>query len=562
LSEGLVIKKLLLRSSPLLALPLAACEGCIDLDGYRIIPADSATSSSGGAAGTSSISCNPASEGRIFAVAPAGASSSAAAGPCAATPGIGTDVFSLSPRDGTCEARARITLSGSTFFEQRVQVRHTEGNTVAVAGTFTGGELTFPLACNSSSNVVLAEPPLGGTSLYVARLRLEGSSFCTEWARRAWADNRAFQLHVHSFEHTADGSILVGGALGGPPTEFEGSDPRRIVTGGAFVARWSSSGALRSVNALVAGQRSFDGVLALAPSGGSFTAAGFAVLEDPLCHSCNGVSHVTNGPGRCPRVPDAGSDAFDASTIVDASFDAEDDTGGDAHEGDAMGADAAIEDGSTNDATGDAPIAPVPDTENAFVFTPAASGGCGVWESFGSDVIGADQQAIFGMSRHTASCGAYVAGMTGRGTWRLDGSDPRTTLASGNNQTYDGFIAHFDGGSVFGCPADGAPDFSLRLASAGMAVGGPLVARRCGEGVAATALVSAKQGSLALLRCTTAGGCDQASMVASLGAVVSEELVVMSLNGEGELDWHGAFGPVQGAATSPLSLTFFPPPID
>jgi hypothetical protein len=36
----------------------------------------------------------------------------------------------------------------------------------------------------------------------------------------------------------------------------------------------------------------------------------------------------------------------------------------------------------------------------------------------------------------------------------------------------------------------------------------------------------------------------------------------MSLNGEGELDWHGAFGPVQGAATSPLSLTFFPPPID
>jgi hypothetical protein len=574
--SGTVIKKLLFLTSPLLALPLAACEGCIDLDDYRVVPAPDGGSSSGGAGGTSSNACNPTSDGRIIVVAPSGASASTATGACAAPSGLGVDVFALSPRDGACEARTRITLTGSTVFEQQVHVRHSESNAVAVAGTFTGGELEFPLACGASSSVQLAAPPLGETALYVARLRLEGSSFCTEWARKAWAENRAYQLRAHAFELADDGSVLVGGALGGPATRFEGSDPLRVVSGGAFLANWSSAGALRWVKAFTAAQRPVDAVFAIAASGSSLSAAGFTQLEDPACHSCSGASHVTNGAGACPRSPDAGSDAAtdagDASPGLDASFDAESDAVADALEDAALedaaltdaaladardAADSAVRDGSSD---GDGPSGPVPDTLNAFVFSPTAAGACGAFTSFGSD-LGDDLQAIFGMSRHTGTCGAYVAGIAGKNTWRLVGSDPRTALATGRDPIEDGFIAHFSGGRFFGC-GDGAPDFSVRLSTARPTAAGPLVARRCGEGVTATALVQPQQATLALERCRTAQGCDQAAMVASLGAFRSGELAVLHLNGEGELGWHGTFGPVPIPTTNLLSVEALPLPLD
>jgi hypothetical protein len=561
-----VIKKLVIYSSPLFALPLAACEGCIDLDGYRVVPAPEAGSSSGGAGGTSSNTCNPTDDGRIFVVAQSGESISSLTGPCAAPSVPGIDVFALSPRDGDCEARARILIRGSRGLEQRVQVRHGVGSSVAVAGTFTGGELEFPLACGASSSVQLDAPPLGETAVYVARLRLEGSSFCTEWARKAWAENRAFQLRAFAFELADDGSILVGGALGGPATQFEGSDPMRVVSGGAFVAHWSSTGALRSANAFVEAQRSVDAVYAIATSGSSFSAAGFAQLEDPACHSCSGVSHVTNGAGSCTRKPDSGTDAApdtgtnsgDASTAVDASFDAESDAIADALE-QAMDAD----DTGVGDASsaGDAPSERVPDTLNAFVFSPTAAGACGQFASFGTDTGGSDLQGILGMSRHTGPCGGYVAGLAGANTWRLDGSDARTSLASGRDAIEDGFIAHFDGGRFFGC-GDGEPDFSVRVSSARPTMAGPLVARRCGQGVTATALVPPQQASLVLERCRTVEGCDQAAMMASLGAFRSGELAVLHLDGEGELGWHGTFGPVPVPTINLFSIDSLPLPVD
>ena len=539
-------KRLFLWFSPLFALPLGACEGCIDLDGYRVVPApDSSTSSggAGGAGGTTSTTCNPTSEGRIFVVAPSGQSSPAQTGACAASSGPGIDVFALSPRDGDCEARAKIELRGSRGLEQRVQVRHTEGEAIAVAGTFLGGELEFPTACGSSASVRLTAPPLGETALYAARLRFEGTSFCTEWARKAWADNRSFQLRVFAFDLATDGSVLVGGGLGGVPTRFEGIDPMRVVTGGAFLAQWSSGGTLRSVNALTSAQRPVDAVFAIAAGGSSSSVAGFAQLEDPACHACSGASHVTDGAGFCPRSPDAGSDsgdASDAATSADASFDAESDALDDALvEDTGASSDAALADSSPPDG----PIVPVSDTLNGFVFTATAAGACGWFESFGSDMAGEELQAIFGLSKHTGMCGAYVSGLAGKNSWRLDGTDPRTALATGRDPIADGFIAHFVGGRAFGC-GDGEPDFSIRLSSARPVMTGPLVARRCATGVTATALVSAQQASLALERCSTVDGCDQAATVASLGGFQSGELVVLGLNGDGELDWHGAIGPV------------------
>jgi hypothetical protein len=559
-----LIRKLLFRLSPLFALPLAACEGCLDLDDYRVVP-DAGTfaggaSGAGGAGGTSSNVCNPTDEGRIYVVARSSEETSSASGPCAAPSGIGVDVFALSPRDGDCEARARIALSGSTRFEQRMQVRQSVGNALAVAGTFTGGALEFPQACGSSSSVRLAAPPLGETSLYAARLRLEGSNFCTEWARRAWAENRAEQLHVYAFELADDGSVLVGGALGGPPTRFEGIEPARVVTGGAFLAQWSSSGLLRSVNALTAAQRPVDAVFAIAASGASFSAAGYAQLEDPACHACSGVSHVTNGAGFCPEVPDAGRDAGDAA--ADAASDADFDASSDALEADAANdVESAVD--AASDTGSDGPVERAPDTLNGFVFTPSAVGSCARFESFGSDVAGEELQALLGISRLGTNCGAYVAGLAGKNSWRLDGSDPKTALAAGRDPNVDAFIAHFAGGRVFGC-GDGEPHFSVRLSSARPVMAGPLVGRRCGAGVgvAATALVSGQQASLALERCSTADGCDQAAMVASLGGVQAGELVVMNLNAAGELDWHGTIGPVTIPSFNLFSVEAGPPPLD
>jgi hypothetical protein len=558
-----LIKKLLFRVSPLFALPLAACEGCLDLDDYRVVPDAGSPSAggAGGAGGTSSNVCNPTDEGRIYVVFRSAEATSSASGPCAAPSGIGVDIFALSPRDGDCEARARIALSGSTRFEQRMQVRQSVGNAIAVAGTFTGGALEFPQACGSSSSVRLAAPPLGETSLYAARLRLEGSNFCTEWARRAWAENRAEQLHVYAFELADDGSVLVGGALGGAQTGFEGIAPMRYVTGGAFLAQWSSSGLLRSVNALTAAQRPVDAVFAIAASGASFSAAGYAQLEDPACHACSGVSHVTNGAGLCPAVPDAGRDAGDAA--ADAALDGDFDASSDASS-DALEADVANDVESAGDAGSDAPIVPaVPDTLNGFVFTPSAVGGCARFESFGSDLAGEELQALLGISKLGTNCGAYVSGLAGKNSWRLDGSDPKTALAAGRDPNVDAFIAHFAGGRVFGC-GDGEPHFSVRLSSARPVMAGPLVGRRCGSGVgvAATALVSGQQAALALERCSTADGCDQAAMVASLGGVPSGELVVMNLNAAGELDWHGTIGPVTIPSFNLFSVEAGPPPLD
>jgi len=520
------------RVLPLFALPLGACEGCIDLDDYVVVPSDGAPSS-GGAGGTTSNACAPGEEGQIFVLASNLEPRLAEGGACALPERPGIDLLALAPRDGQCVARARLTSATPDQVRVLPQVRHTTSGAVAVAGSFAGSALEFPLACNSSASVSLAAPPGAASALFAARLRLLGGAICTEWAHRAWSEEAGAALEVRSFEHTDDGRVLVAGALGGALTRFEGSGPPRTVGGGAFFAVWTASGSLDAVTALVTEPGATDAALAIAPLGSGPMVAGAAKLEDPACHGCSGVSHVTDAALSCPVIRDAGSDAGDASN-GDAASDASVDATADAEAG-AAPAEADAADGANVPARSD--------WVNAFVFAPREQGGCARFESFGSDQLGSgDAQAIFDISRRPAACRAYAAGAAGRNTWRIVGNDPKSSIAPGRDENADGFLVRFGVSGLFGCTQ--GVDFNLRFSTIGV-VTGERARAHCDQGVTAAVLArELRQASLVIERCSTADGCDPASTSASLEPALGDQIVVMGLADDGELRWHGSFGPV------------------
>jgi hypothetical protein len=508
---------------------LGGCRGCLDLEEYSLVPPSDASSGGVGGTGGSAGDCAATSfDGTLFAAFTAGAASDPASDcPIPADAGAGIDIVALDPAVGSCAARARIlALEGAAFGEQ--PRLHHSSDATAVAGSFAGGVLEFPVQCATNQSVPLRQVTGADSTLFVARLRLDAGAVCTEWVRGAGITGG--DPRVHDVAIASDGSIAVAGSLRGGAVVFSSTFPPTV--GGAFLATWSPSGDFGDAKVLAAGNAA-DGVYAVDPASGSWTATGAALVEDPDCHSCTGTNHVTAAANECALPPDAS--ASDASGTAGAG-----------------GADAGIADGSADGSVagmggsggaGTLPDAAGPDTVNAFIMTSRDTGSCARFESFGSDQSATDLQLGYGISQRAASCAADVAGQAGADTWRMIGSDPRTALAAGNDARVDGFIARFLGGSTASCPSGFA--WSLRLEGPGTTTGDRIFASRCSDSTTALAFVDqAAGGSLALRRCDAAGSCGTASRSASLGSTSTQQLVVLGLGGDGSLIWHGAFGPV------------------
>jgi hypothetical protein len=243
-----------------------------------------------------------------------------------------------------------------------------------------------------------------------------------------------------------------------------------------------------------------------------------------------------------------------------------DDAGLDASVGGVGGADAGMggADASLGGADAGGTAGQASDSQNAFVSVlPSSGDACGRFESFGSDRFGTgDIQAGFGIARAANGCPGYLAGLAGREAWRLIGSDPQTLLSPGGDAIPDGFIARFEGGPAFSCNGSGV-GWSVRLESSAAVVADRVAARRCSGGVTATAFIRGAAGrNLSFEVCRTSGGCQLTSASAALGPDSTEQIVVMDLDDNGDLAWHGAFGPVSADPDAAAGIFVGRPHVD
>jgi hypothetical protein len=501
------------------------CQGCLGLDDYVIVPATDGGAGGAGDGGGSVDTCAPSPfEGLLFVSRTTDGDAEVDLGDACPAPGDtspGIDVLALAPQDGACLGRARVAAAAGVTFEATTSLAHAAaGGDAIVAGTFRGGALTLPTSCDGASET-LDPAATSRDALFVARLRFEEGAFCTAWARLAWTDDDGAALRVRAAELGRDGTVALAGALGGRTVRFEDASDARDVSGGAFVATWSSAGTLLGVLPLASGAAD-DAAEGLAALGAGWLATGVTTLESPDCHDCPGETSVLDPASACP---DGGGS-----------------TGGTGGSG-AGGMGGSGTGGSGTGGSGGSGGSP-DDLGNAFLLRPTAAT-CAHLETFGSDRLGlGDTQIGFGVARAEDGCPAYWTGLAGRDAWPVEATDPTTTLFATDGTTRDGFLARVSGEAV-GC-RDTGRGFSVRLRAAGVVAGDHVEANRCSDGAVSTALVRNAGGqSLTLNRCVAGTGCDGAPVGATLAPDAQDQLVVLGVGGAGELAWHASFGPVQ-----------------
>jgi hypothetical protein len=169
--------------------------------------------------------------------------------------------------------------------------------------------------------------------------------------------------------------------------------------------------------------------------------------------------------------------------------------------------------------------------------------GCGILDTFGSDVSPAAVQAAFDVSPPRNTCGAYVTGLSGVDTFRLEASDPGSVLAPGTDGLADAFLARFTGGRLSGC-GPGGPAWSLRATTTATLTGTQVRARGCDPGAVAALFASgASPRAVSLTRCASGKPCETGTVL-SLGAA-RDQAALISVDGDGQPDWHLSVGPLE-----------------
>ena len=511
----------------------AGCYGCLGIDDYTLVPGDGGTGGfvgSGGSGGQPD-DCEPSPfEGALLVSFVADAVSGLDADcPASVSDGPGLQLFALDASAGDCLAHARVGAPSGAVVTSGLRIAHAQTDaTATVAGTYSGGPLTFPLACDTSSSVELEEEPGATASLFVARLRLLPSGFCTQWAARGFTEDPGAILAVAAVEADAAGSVAAVGRLGGARLELPIADTTREVAGGAFFASWRVDGTLAGAAALMGPQTADDGSMGLGRTQTGWLVTGSVQLEAPPCQKCPGSTHVLDGAAACAASGGGGA-------------------GGNGGAGGSGGSGTGGAGGNGGSGTGGSGGG-APDGPNAFLWSPSADGSCSHLESFGSDRSGLDDRQVgMALSQAESGCRSYWSGFAGRDPWRLEAGDPTTSLFDTGGKRRDGFVARFDGSSAVGCAGGDGAAWSVRFTAPNVTsvTADAVVAARCTPGAVATAFVrGAGSATLEAHTCATGAGCVTDPAPLTLDDVAGEQLVVMGLDGAGKLEWRAALGPV------------------
>jgi hypothetical protein len=265
------------------------------------------------------------------------------------------------------------------------------------------------------------------------------------------------------------------------------------------------------------------------------------LYEQPTCHGCLGTCNVLGASAACVGAGGSGG-AGSGGSAGSAGSGGSGGSGGSAGSAGAGGTAGAAGAGGAGGSHGDG--------TNAFVWRSRTDGlACEGLATFGSDLEGpADAQAGFGLATRSGygACTAYWTGLAGRSTWSLDVADPTATMFDAGGTVADGFVAKLQGSANEACVLDAGHAWNVRLTpSAGGAVlwGNRVAARACAEGSVLTAFVTgAPLGTVSLRRCAHDTGCATAGENFDLVDAASQ-LVVIGLDTDGILAWHGVLGP-------------------
>lgn len=524
-----------------IAIGCVGCESCLDLDDYQLVPpgfvvggGGSSTGTGTGTAGSGGEPVDPCESenvgGSLLVTLPVEPGGSAR--PCAVAPSSagGIRVYALDPVDGECIAYGRIERLSGAETDAALRMHYRSDANAYVAGTFRGGGLEFPRRCSDNTVLELDLPAGAVEAIFVAQLRISGSTMCTQWIRTAGAPT-GNSLSVSEVEADETGTVAIGGNLGGSLTSFDTGTTTNDVQGTAFYAHYRSDGTLDELVVFDGG--TFDDVKGMHTTGGQWLITGTLQQENPDCHGCTGTSNVIDGAGDC-----AGGSGGAG--------------GGAAGSGGSTGGA-----GGAGGAVGGGGAGPTGDTHNAFLWQRTSAGAaCSPFDTYGSDrLASSDAQAGYDVSLLATStaCATYWTGMAGRDAWRFDATDPGTALFDAGGVSMDGFVMRLDGTSSTDCGPGTEHAWNVRLSpTPGSAVlwGNRIDARACSSGAIMTAFVNgAAQGRIALQRCNQNGTCDSSGPDIQL---VNEEsqLVIVGLRGDGGLAWHGVMGPTSATTVT------------
>jgi len=530
----------------LVALGCAGAPGCLGLDDYQLVPPGSLVGGGGtgtgtgtgieGGGGTGGLpdSCTETA-GTVFVSVPI--EPGATALPCSPTPAAagGLAIYAFDP-SGQCVAHDTIERAGGSTSTGAIRIDHRTDDLTHVAGTFRDGSLALPERCSDDSPVQLDLPPGAVEALFVATLRVHGGqtgALCTDWARTAGATVLG-ALRVSALEADESGTVTIAGSLGGAEVTFSDEQSTSSIQGSAFVARYTSSGLLDGQVAFQGG--AFDDVLGLDHVGSRWLATGALLYEQPSCLACTGTCNVLGAAAACVGAGGSGGAAGSGGSAG---------SGGTAGAGGAAGAAGA----------GGAAGAPPGDGTNAFMWrSPTTALECERLDSFGSDLEGSgDAQAGFDVATrwNAGTCQAYWTGLAGRGTWTFDAADPSSALFDSGGTIADGFVAKLSGTDFDECALGAQYAWNVRLtpsAQGAVLWGNRVAARACAEGSVLTAFVTgAPLGMVSLHRCAQSSGCAPTGVDFQLVDAPSQ-LLVIGLDTDGSLAWHGVLGPTDAGS--------------
>jgi hypothetical protein len=546
----------------LAAFPAAAtgCESCLGLDDYTLVP----DAAGGTGSGPSPSACQSPVLGSVFVTTAVegggGGGAGGGAGDACDAPSSeegGLDVIAFGLDFGQCAARTRIVKSAGATVVSPPRVHHNSASVVPVAGSLRGGSLTLPQRCTESSSVVIEEEPGATDTIFVARLRLEGSTFCTEWARRAFTSDAgaAGSLRIHAVEVSdTSGDVAIAGTLGGALARFEDAATAEDVKGKAFFARYSADGSLAGLSAFRGDLSAADAAMSVSATEDGWLVTGSVKGEKPSCYDCGGASNVLDAAGVCP--PASGGGAGGAGGAGGDGSGSGGAGGNGNGSGGGSGAGGAGGDGSGSGGAGGGGGAPGPDAQNAFLWRrSSAASTCSIWSSVGSDRLGSgDAQVGFDVSAVSSSsaCATYFTGLAGFDAWRFVGDQAFTALFDTGGLSRDGFIARMTGSEALDCGPSGDLAWSARLAPgnvSGVVAGDRVIGARCSDSLTAAAFVrGAAGGSVDLFVCAADGSCAKSEARPSLASIAEEQLLLLGLGGDARLQWSGAIGPVSADA--------------